>query len=148
MRTCAETTRPSRKSSSALVPSTSLPLRVPASSARSAAATGTSRVEATSVGLPGARDDSRRASETRSPTKRGLPRTSSAPAESAWATTGPVGCAVRSSTGTSASAERRSRAQKVTPSSPGSFVSLTTSAGDGPCRSTRSASSALRTDVT
>ena len=61
---------------------------------------------------------------------------------------GPVGCALRSSTGTSAIAERRSRAQKVTPSSPGSLVSLTTSAGAGPWPSTRSASSALRTDVT
>src|SRR5262249_18787448 len=47
-----------------------------------------------------------------------------------------------------ASAERRRRAQNVTPSRPGSLVSLTTSEGVGPCSTTRSASSAVRTELT
>jgi hypothetical protein len=58
------------------------------------------------------------------------------------------GCAARSNTGTSASAERRSREQKTKPSSPGSRVSLTTSAGMRPWASTFSASSADRVEVT
>src|SRR4029079_5163047 len=99
--------------SSALVPSTSLPLRAPASSARSAAATGTSRGEATSVGLPGSRDAWSRARETRSPTKSGLLRTSSAPAESAWLVAAGEGCAGGGRIGTSASAQRGGRAEKV-----------------------------------